>query len=133
MIANTFVLEEENETIAYFSLLNDKISQTTISKNLWRKLRRVFPHRKHLGSYPAVKIGRFAVSQNHKKEGWGTELISAIKQMLINNQSISANRFLTVDAYITAVPFYEKNGFKQLVNDAEDDTIPMYYDLKELI
>lgn len=133
MIANTFVLEEENETIAYFSLLNDKISQTTISKNLWRKLRRVFPHRKHLGSYPAVKIGRFAVSQNHKKEGWGTELISAIKQMLINNQSISANRFLTVDAYITAVPFYEKNGFKQLVNDVEDDTIPMYYDLKELI
>lgn len=133
MITNTFVLEEENETIAYFSLLNDKISQTTISKNLWRKLRRVFPHRKHLGSYPAVKIGRFAVSQNHKKEGWGTELISAIKQMLINNQSISANRFLTVDAYITAVPFYEKNGFKQLVNDVEDDTIPMYYDLKELI
>lgn len=53
--------------------------------------------------------------------------------MLINNQSISANRFLTVDAYITAVPFYEKNGFKQLVNNVEDDTIPMYYDLKELI
>lgn len=133
MIANTFVLEEENETIAYFSLLNDKISQTTISKNLWRKLRGVFPHRKHLGSYPAVKIGRFAVSQSHKKEGWGTELISAIKQMLINNQSISANRFLTVDAYITAVPFYDKNGFKRLVNNTEDDTLPMYYDLKELI
>ena len=133
MIANTFVLEEESETIAYFSLLNDKISQTTISKNLWRKLRGVFPHRKHLGSYPAVKIGRFAVSQSHKKEGWGTELISAIKQMLINNQSISANRFLTVDAYITAVPFYEKNGFKRLVNNTEDDTLPMYYDLKELV
>ena len=53
--------------------------------------------------------------------------------MLINNQSISANRFLTVDAYITAVPFYEKNGFKRLVNNTEDDTLPMYYDLKELI
>ena len=38
MIANTFVLEEESETIAYFSLLNDKISQTTISKNFWRIL-----------------------------------------------------------------------------------------------
>lgn len=32
MIANTFILEDENETIAYFSLLNDKISQTTIAK-----------------------------------------------------------------------------------------------------
>lgn len=133
MIANTFVLEDENETIAYFSLLNDKISQTTISKNLWRKLRKAFPHRKHLSSYPAVKVGRFAVSLNHKKEGWGTELISAIKQMLINNQSISANRFLTVDAYLAAVPFYEKNGFKPLINESEDDTLPMYYDLKELL
>lgn len=133
MIANTFVLEDENETIAYFSLLNDKISQTTISKNLWRKLRKAFPHRKHLSSYPAVKVGRFAVSLNHKKEGWGTELISAIKQMLINNQSISANRFLTVDAYLAAVPFYEKNGFKSLINESEDDTLPMYYDLKELL
>mgnify|MGYP000356099855 CR=1 FL=1 len=133
MIANTFILEDENETIAYFSLLNDKITQTTISKNLWRKLRQAFPHRKHLASYPAVKVGRLAVSRNHKKEGWGTELISAIKQMLINNQSISANRFLTVDAYLDAVPFYEKNGFKRLINETEDDTLPMYYDLKELV
>lgn len=133
MIANTFILEDENETIAYFSLLNDKITQTTISKNLWRKLRQAFPHRKHLGSYPAVKVGRLAVSRNHKKEGWGTELISAIKQMLINNQSISANRFLTVDAYLDAVPFYEKNGFIRLINETEDDTLPMYYDLKELV
>lgn len=52
--------------------------------------------------------------------------------MLLNNQSISANRFLTVGAYLVAVPFYEKNGFKRLVNEAEDDTLPMYYDLKEL-
>ena len=133
MIANTFILEDENETIAYFSLLNDKISQTTISKNLWRKLRKAFPHRKHLGSYPAVKVGRLAVSLNHNKEGWGTELISAIKQMLLTNQSISANRFLTVDAYLTAIPFYEKNGFKRLTNEESDDTLPMYYDLKELV
>lgn len=52
--------------------------------------------------------------------------------MLLNNQSISANRFLTVDAYHTAITFYEKNGFKQLLNEVEDDTLPMYYDLKEL-
>ena len=38
-------------------------------------------------------------------------MISAIKQMLINNTSISACRFLTVDAYKDALPFYLKNGF----------------------
>ena len=45
------------------------------------------------------------------------------------------NEFLTVDAYRAAVPFYEKNGFKILVNEVSDDahTVPMYYDLKQLV
>lgn len=66
LIANTFVMEDETEIVAYFSLLNDKISQTTVSKNLWRKLRKTMPHRKHLGSYPAMQIGRLAISRNHQ-------------------------------------------------------------------
>lgn len=135
LLANTFILETDSETIAYFSLLNDKISQTTISKNLWRKLRKSIPHEKHLGSYPAVKIGRLAVSLNYRCSGIGTDLVSAIKQMLVNNMGISACRFLTVDAYKNALPFYLKNGFNLLVNDTEDKsfTLPMYYDLKKLI
>lgn len=32
LIANTFIMEDDDETIAFFSLLNDKISQTTIDK-----------------------------------------------------------------------------------------------------
>lgn len=92
MLANTFVLEDDHETIAYYSLLNDKISQTTIEKNLWRKLRKSIPHEKHLGSYPAVKIGRFAVSLKYKDKGIGTNLIYGIKQMLIENCSNSACR-----------------------------------------
>lgn len=135
LIANTFVMEDETEIVAYFSLLNDKISQTTVSKNLWRKLRKTMPHRKHLGSYPAMKIGRLAISKNHQCEGIGTKLVSAIKQMTVNSQTaISACRFLTVDAYKEALPFYERNGFKRLVNEDEEGeyTIPMYYDLKEL-
>lgn len=134
LLANTFVLENEERTIAYFCLLNDKISQTTIAKNLWRKLRKELPHEKHLGSYPAVKIGRLAVSLQHKGEGLGTDIVSAIKQMLVNNTTISACRFLTVDAYKNALPFYLKNGFRLLVNNIEDEsyTVPMYFDLKEL-
>lgn len=135
MIANTFVMEDDNVTVAYFSLLNDKISQTTIARNLWRKLRKSFPHEKHLGSYPAVKIGRLAVSVAYKGQGIGTDIVSAVKQMLVNSQTVSACRFLTVDAYKEAMPFYLKNGFKLLVNDVEEEdsfTVPMYYDLKEL-
>ncbi|CDL99940.1 acetyltransferase, GNAT family [Bacteroides xylanisolvens SD CC 2a] len=133
LIANTFIMEDDDETIAFFSLLNDKISQTTIDKNYWRKLRKAFPHRKHLGSYPAVKIGRLGVATSHRGEGIGTDIISAVKQMLINRQSVSATRFLTVDAYLSAVPFYERNGFHPLINQPCEDTLPMYFDLIQLI
>lgn len=135
MLANTFILEDDSETIAYYSLLNDKISNTTVPKNLWRKLRNEIPHEKHFNSYPAVKIGRLAVSKSYKNSGIGTKIILGIKQMLISQHSQSACRFLTVDAYKEAIAFYEKNGFKKLVNETDDNayTIPMYYDLKQLI
>lgn len=66
--------------------------------------------------------------------GFGTRLVAGIKQMLLMQQSQSACRFLTVDAYRAAVPFYVKNGFKMLVNEIAEEayTIPMYYDLKQL-
>lgn len=135
MLANTFVLEDDEQTIAYYSLLNDKISNSTVPKNLWRKLRNTIPHEKHFSSYPAVKIGRLAVSLAHKKDGIGTRLVAGIKQMLLSQPSQSACRFLTVDALHAAVPFYVKNGFKMLVNEINNEahTIPMYYDLKQLL
>ena len=46
---------------------------------------------------------------------------------------ISTFRFLTVDAYLSAVPFYERNGFKMLVTDDEDKhTSLMFFDMMEL-
>jgi hypothetical protein len=48
----------------------------------------------------------------------------------------SACRFLTVDAYKDAVSFYEKNGFRKMVNASEipeeSPTIPLYLDLKQI-
>ena len=61
-IANTFLLSDGEKVVAYFSLLTDKISKTEAANSNWRKLRSKFPHEKHFNSYPAIKIGRFAVS-----------------------------------------------------------------------
>jgi len=137
LLANTFVLEDENEIIGYYSLLNDKISQTTLPKNLWRQLRKKIPHEKHLGSYPAVKIGRFAISKDYRGKGIGSDLINGLMHLLVSQKGLSACRFLTVDAYKDAVPFYEKNDFIKMMNDTditdELPTIPLYYDLKQLI
>lgn len=136
MLAYTYILEDDDYTIAFFSLLNDKVSQTEVSKNLWRKLRKEIPHEKHFSSYPALKIGRLGVSTAHRGEGIGSDMISFIIQMILNTQAnVSACRFLTVDAYKEAVPFYLKNNFKRLVNEADEEnvhTVPLYCDLKEV-
>ena len=42
-------------------------------------------------------------------------------------------RFLTVDAYLDAVPFYEKNGFHRMnAEDNDPHTRLMYYDLMDI-
>ena len=42
-------------------------------------------------------------------------------------------RFITVDAYLSAVPFYEKNGFLHLTKKDEDEhTRLMYFDMMEI-
>ena len=39
---------------------------------------------------------------------------------------------ITVDALVSKISFYEKNGFKILVKPTEEDeTVLMYYDLKK--
>ena len=42
-------------------------------------------------------------------------------------------RFLTVDAYLDAIPFYEKNGFRFMnIDDNDPHTRLMYYDLMDI-
>ena len=48
--------------LAYFSVSNDKISVPDSDKTTWRKIKALFPHSKHRSDYPAVKIGRLAVT-----------------------------------------------------------------------
>ena len=40
---------------------------------------------------------------------------------------------MTVDALQSAVPFYERNGFKPLRKENKGETVPMYYDLTQLV
>ena len=52
---------------------------------------------------------------------------------LSETQTISAFRFLTVDAYLSATAFYEKNGFRMMVADDDDrHTRLMFFDMMEL-
>lgn len=79
-----------------------------------------------------MKIGRFAVAENHQGEHIGSMLIRAIREMLLRRASVGACRFITVDALVGKRAFYERNGFRLLQNEIPEnaDTVLMYFDLK---
>ena len=79
-IATTYIVIINDRVAAYFSLLNDKVSRTDVSKSAWRKLKKLFAHSKHRSNYPAIKIGRFAVCKDFASQGLGSVIMDAIKQ-----------------------------------------------------
>ena len=145
LLAVTYCLDRKDETILYFSLSNDKLAAIEVSKSFWRKIKNSFPHDKHRKDYPAVKIGRFAVNSKyqHTAEHWGTEALNFIKQWMVTDNKTGC-RFITVDAYKQAVPFYQRNNFFFMGKDEEerynqekdnpnsDSTFSMYYELSRL-
>lgn len=134
MLASTYLIESSSKemTVAYFSLLNDSIifDTNSIDKSIWNKLNRKIPNSKRRGHYPALKIGRLAVSSEYKRHGIGKNIIEFVKYLLSFDKRFGC-RFITVDAYRNAVPFYGKCGFKLLSSsDKDEPTRAMYYDLK---
>lgn len=124
---------EDGRVIAYFSLVNDRISTADFdSRTLYNRFSRRFNNRKRLRSYPAAKIGRLAVAVDMKGEKIGSILLHFIK-LYFTADNKTGCRFLTVDAYKAAVPFYQRNGFVPL-NDGEldDATRLLYFDLNDL-
>lgn len=132
-IANTFLLKDEENIVAYFCLLNDKISKQEVTNNQWKKIKDRFPEGKKFSSYPAIKIGRFAVSSSYQGRAIGTKLMNLIKDMLDTDKNYAAFRFITVDAYLTAIEFYKNNKFSQLTQQKENEhTRLMFFDMMEL-
>lgn len=133
MISATHVVinKHSHQVAAYFSLANDKLSVNEFNSNseFNRFRKRRFQHEKMLKSYPAVKLCRLGIATSEKGRGLGSFLLSVIFGMF-TNQKNSGCRFVTVDAYKTAVSFYEKNGFDLLTKkENSSETIPLYFDL----
>ena len=102
------------------------------TKTEYNRFRNRFVNAKRIKSYPAAKSGRFAVAKSMKGNSIGSFLLDFIKSYFVVDNKTGC-RFLTVDAYANAVPFYLKNGFVPL-NDADkdDDTRLLYFDLNDV-
>ena len=132
LMAVTYLIEDlsHNVTVAYFSLLADKITFNPEEKSAWNKLNRNTPNSNRRKSYPALKIGRLAVNEEYAGTGVGTFILDSIKYAFTSVKRLGC-RFITVDALISATSFYEKNGFKFFTElDKDDKTRLMFYDLK---
>lgn len=137
LLSVTYVLEDKgnNNVAAYFSLANDKISMSDFeSKTEFNRFRKQkFVNEKRIRSYPAIKIGRLAIDKSVQRQRIGEYLLEFIEDyFIIDNKS--GCRFVTVDAYVDAIPFYIKNDYQFLNSDDEDKlTRVMYFDLASLL
>ena len=139
LIAVTYAcvdVDDASKVYAYCSLANDKVAITDFKDkaefNRFRK-KRGFPNEKRLKSYPAVKLCRLGVDETVKGQQIGTTVLDYIKWMFVFENKTGC-RFLTVDAYLKAVPFYEKNGFRFMnAKDNDPHTRLMYYDLMDIV
>ena len=135
LLSTTYILEDSDMTLAFFSLFNDSLrvedSKFASVSSYKRFLRKFVSHSKrHLNSYPAIKIGRLAVNSRIQKSGIGKTIISFIIDYAMEQNSKCACKLIIVDAYRNALSFYERFGFEYLSeNDSEDDTRQMYLDL----
>jgi predicted GNAT family N-acyltransferase len=139
LLATTFVFEDETKTYAYYSVFNDSLRIEDISfssKNAIKNfLQQLLPHpKRHLKHYPAIKIGRLAISKQAQKSGLGRKIMDTIINYAIKQNNLCACKFILVDAYKNAVGFYEKMQFEYFSNsDLNDETRQMYLDITPII
>lgn len=139
LLAVSYVMEKVSDKshekiIAFFSLANDRISLTDFKdKTAFNRFRRhKFANEKRLRSYPAVKICRLGVNAAMKGSGIGSFILDLVKSLSVEDNTTGC-RFITVDAYADAVPFYQKNGFTPLTEEDKDAvTRLLYFDLNDI-
>lgn len=119
LLSVVYYLATDDRTVLFFTLSNDKISEIEIkrgepvySRSFFRRIKDKFGRAKHRNDYPAVKIGRFGVDKEFRKQGqhWGSRTLDFIKRWMITDNKTGCC-FITIDAYATAVEFYMKNKF----------------------
>ncbi len=131
-LAVTYVFELDGKIVAYLSLSNDAIRRVGVEDKAFNRAMSDIPESKHYPSMPAVKIGRFGVSNMLQRSGIGTVVMDYIKMEFCSGTNKTGCRFLVVDAYANSVGFYRNNGFEFLSSrDRNSETRIMYFDLMQ--
>jgi GNAT superfamily N-acetyltransferase len=133
LLAVTYIVEQEDEVVAFFSLSNDAVKKEELGRSRFKKITDIIPFRKRYSTLPAVKIGRLATVAGRQSAGIGSDIMDYIKDWFTDGNKTGC-RFIIVDAYNNprAISFYKKNGFSFLFpNESKDkpETRLMIFDL----
>lgn len=119
---------DELGVVGYFTLANDALPLTSSEQfelNVNDRLK----------AYPAVKLGRLAVSSRVQRRGVGRQLISFIHGEILDSKSLSAARLAIVDADAEpqVLSFYRAVGYlESLWAESQSRNTPRGRDHKPL-
>jgi hypothetical protein len=103
LLAATYILEDDTQTLAYFSIFNDSLKveeEAFASKSSFKKFLGLVPHpKRHLRHFPAIKLGRLGVGVTLKGKGIGKVILGYIINMALEQNDKCACKIITVDAY----------------------------------
>ncbi len=137
LLTQTYALydmnDETHSVVALVDFCNDSLARKLMTGSARRQINH---HKRGYSVYPAVKITRLGIDRDSHGTGIGSNLLTMIKEFFITDNR-SGCRFITVDAYREAVPFYQKNGFvlAKTEEDEEDrnsSTVPLFFDLMRI-
>lgn len=135
LLATTYLLEDGESIIAYFSIFNDSLRVEEIEfasqSGYKRFFREMVSHpKRHLKYFPAIKIGRLAVNKLSQGNGVGRIIINYVIDYAIEQNEKCACKFIIIDAYSQSLSFYEKLGFSfYQEKDKYSDTRQMYLNI----
>ena len=118
-----FTIKGSNKIVGAFTVSNDSIKASLISKSIRNKIQRNIPNSKRTRSYPAVLIGRIGVANDMRGNNLGTQIVEYIKLWFTRHNNKSGCRYVVVDAYNVpnVLSFYEKNEFKYLYATEQEE------------
>lgn len=121
-----WLLKEDNAKIVGFvTLANAGIQTTHLQNNPKRHLHKTIAYNKQGRTYPAVLIGRIAVSKEYQGKDFmvGTQMMAFIKKWFMAYDNKTGCRYVLVDAVNTphTLAYYERNGFKPLFRREKDE------------
>ena len=94
-----FETKDTHQIVGAFTVANDSIKASLISRSIRNKLNRKIPNAKRTRSYPAVLIGRLGISSELRGSGLGSQIVDYIKRWFTQHNNKSGCRYIVVDAY----------------------------------